>query len=140
ANALIVREEEQLVPDHGSADGAAELVLIERIFRPAPILEVVARIESRVAVVEIAGAAERVRARLRHGDENAAARLAVLRRHAVGFDLEFLDRIHRWIERLTAEDRRRDGGSVEDVVLVSRAVSVDAQIAVVATAVARGLL
>ena len=140
AQALIVAEEEQLVAHQRSADRAAELVLVERVLRLGAVLEIIARIQMFVPLVEISGSVKRVRAALGDRDQHAAARFPVFRGHAVGFDPELLNRIDRRVERLPAEHRRRHRGAVEDVILIARAVAVDPQVAVVAAAVARLLL
>src|SRR6266571_5152579 len=83
---------------------------------------------------------EDVRAALAYSDQDGAARFAVFRRHAVLFDAELLNRIHRWAHCLSAKDRCRDRAAVEYIVVVARPASTDPQVAVIAAEIAAGLL
>src|SRR2546426_11555700 len=124
--------------DDRSADCATEFIVFERILRWwvvlwNRILEVVSSIQGFVAKVFVQRAVEVVRAAFCYDDNNATTTFAPLRRHTVGFDPELLDRIYAGVDCLSAEDRRRNGRAVQNIVLVTRPIAIDAQILVVAT-------
>src|SRR6266568_3250831 len=139
-DALVIGEEEQLVFDDAAADAPAELIVGERVLSLGRVFEEIPGIELLVAVVLIGGAMEDVRAALAYSDKDGAARFAVFRRHAVLFDTELLNRIHRWAHCLSAKDGCRNRAAVEYIVVVARPASADPQVAVIAAEFAAGLL
>ena len=92
AKALVVGEDKRLVLAHGSADGPAELVALERWGRCA--VKKVARIESVVAHEFVKGTVHRVRTGLSHDGDLRSGTLAILGAVGIAQGVEFTYRIH----------------------------------------------
>ena len=93
-----------------------------------------------VAVVFVCRSVEFVGAAFAYSDEDGAASLTVFGGHAVLLDAKLLDGVQRWRNRCATEYRCGNGAAVQHAVVVARAAAADAQIAVVAAAIAASLL
>ena len=98
--AVVVGEEERLVPDNRPADGAAELILLERrLGLPGAVGEEIVGVEPVVAQELVAHAVNRVAAGFGHDIDLSAGIASLLGGVEVGLNLELLDgldvRTHR---------------------------------------------
>jgi hypothetical protein len=93
--ALVVGEEERLVPHDAAAKAAAELLLTQARFRTVAAREELVRVVLLVAEEAVAGAVEVVGARLGEDVDDRAGGASTLGRVHVGLHLHFGDRIHR---------------------------------------------
>jgi hypothetical protein len=110
---LVGAEVVRLVEREGAADRAAGALLVELRFR---FLEVVARLQARIAEESKCGSIELIRARFGDHVEHGLERLAMLRVEAVRDDLELLDAVlhealhrcspHVIVDVTSVDDRR----------------------------------
>ena len=112
--AVVVGKKEGAVLDDRTADGPAELVLLERrLGLPGTIGEEVVRIKAVVAQEAVGHAVEGVAARLGDHVDLSARVASLLGRVEIGLDLEFLDRL----DVGTHHDHQRQPGVVVDAVV-----------------------
>src|SRR5262249_42715069 len=114
AEALVVGKEEGAIPHDRTADGAAELVHLER---GLACFEETSRIYRRVAQIFEQGTMEHVGTTLDGCVDHAARSSSELGRKRVGLDLELLDRIDRG-----TDNERRAVQKVDHVDVVVDAV------------------
>ena len=122
---LVAREEEGAVADDGAAESGAELVLIERGHRPAPVVEVVVRVEPLVAHELEQAPVERVCAGPgRHVDQGRRLPAELGRVHRL-LDLELLNGVDRRVDDEVVEELVGDLEPVQHVDVVPGALSPD---------------
>src|SRR6266852_3128472 len=102
-DSLDVTEEEKLALDDGAADAPAEIVIAIRVLSQGRIGKKVPGIPVLIAVVFITRTVELIGARLADLDYDQSAGLAILRRHAVLLNAEFLDGFYAWRYGWTAK-------------------------------------
>ena len=117
---------QQLGNDDGAADRRAVLVALERRDRPIVAIEVVLRVERRMARELEDRAVQLVGARLRRGVD-LRDRPAVLRVEQAGEDVELLQRVHRRQQHVGVEVQVGVLDPVQRVVVVVDALAGDVQ-------------
>ena len=115
ALAFVTAEEEELVLHDSSADGGAELLQLSWCLGSTNVVEIIARIEPRIAAKSVGATVELVGARL-HCHVDDRSRLPPVLRRRIFNDVEFLDRVD-------GQNRRRisrDTGAIDDALARKR--------------------
>ena len=121
AKALVIEEEEIFVSANGSAEGAAVLILFQRLYLRS---EKVARIERVIADEFVKIAMKRVGSRTADHGGGGSTGAAIFGGRTLSKDAKFLDRVHGRLQGITAVHAIHVGHAIEKVVVGLGALSV----------------